>query len=155
MRELRAELPELAPQRQARFRSDYGLSEYDAGLLTGTRGTADYFEDVVGRRGGDAAKEIANWILGDLSRLLNRHHCDIADSPVTPGGLAELLELIADGSLSTSLAKTVSGGYVRHRRWGGRQRARQGAVSNQRYRRHRGRRGRGHCRPPRGGGRII
>ena len=107
VRELRAELPELAPQRQARFRSDYGLSEYDAGLLTGARRMADYFEDVVGRRGGDAAKEIANWILGDLSRLLNRHHCDIADSPVTPGGLAELLELIANGSLSTSLAKTV------------------------------------------------
>ena len=107
VRELRAELPELAPQRQARFRSDYGLSEYDAGLLTGARRMADYFEDVVGRRGDDAAKEIANWILGDLSRLLNRHHCDIADSPVTPGGLAELLELIANGSLSTSLAKTV------------------------------------------------
>ena len=107
VRELRAELPELAPQRQARFQSDYGLSEYDAGLLTGTRRMADYFEDVVGRRGGDAAKEIANWILGDLSRLLNRHHCDIADSPVRPGGLAELLELIANGSLSTSLAKTV------------------------------------------------
>ena len=107
VRELRAELPELAPQRQARFQSDYGLSEYDAGLLTGARRMADYFEDVVGRRGGDAAKEIANWILGDLSRLLNRHHCDIADSPVTPGGLAELLELIANGSLSTSLAKTV------------------------------------------------
>ena len=107
VRELRAELPELAPQRQARFRSDYGLSEYDAGLLTGSRRMADYFEDVVSRRGDDAAKEIANWILGDLSRLLNRHHCDIADSPVTPGGLAELLELIANGSLSTSLAKTV------------------------------------------------
>ena len=55
----------------------------------------------------DQTRPFANWILGDLSRLLNRHHCDIADSPVTPGGLAELLELIANGSLSTSLAKTV------------------------------------------------
>ena len=104
---LRAALPELAPRRKARFQSDYALSEYDADLLTGSRPMADYFEDTVARCGPGAAKEIANWILGDLSRLLNRHHCAIADSPVTPAGLAELLELIADGALSTSLAKTV------------------------------------------------
>ena len=114
--ELRASLPELAPQRKARFQADYDLSDYDAALLTGTRATADYFEDVLALRDGDGdgvgdrpaiAKEIANWILGDLSRLLNQNHCDIADAPVAPQGLAELLGLIADGTLSTSLAKTV------------------------------------------------
>ena len=114
--ELRAALPELAPQRKARFQSDYDLSEYDAALLTGTRATADYFEAALALRDGDGndavnrpaiAKEVANWMLGDLSRLLNQNHCDIADSPVAPPGLAELLGLIADGTLSTSLAKTV------------------------------------------------
>ena len=114
--ELRASLPELAPQRKARFQTDYELSEYDAALLTGTRATADYFEAALALRDGDdndagdrpaIAKEVANWMLGDLSRLLNQNHCDIADSPVAPPGLAELLGLIADGTLSTSLAKGV------------------------------------------------
>ena len=121
--ELHASLPELAPARRARFQQQYGLSEYDSNLLTATRATADYYEAVItavtARRGTDAgaatdtntdtdtAKEAANWILGDLSRLLNRHHCDIADAPVSPPGLAELLALIAAGALSTSLAKTA------------------------------------------------
>ena len=112
--ELRAALPELAPARQSRFQHEYGLSEYDASLLTATRATADYFEAVVAQRNtgpnapkAELAKEAANWILGDLSRLLNRHHCDIANAPVAPPGLAALLELIADNTLSTSLAKTA------------------------------------------------
>ncbi len=111
--ELQAALPELAPRRKARFQADYGLSEYDADLLTGARRMADYFEAVVSLRNVPAdaqpavAKEVANWMLGDLSRLLNQSHCDIADSPVTPDGLSDLLGLIADGTLSTSLAKTV------------------------------------------------
>ncbi|MXZ90193.1 MAG: Asp-tRNA(Asn)/Glu-tRNA(Gln) amidotransferase subunit GatB [Chloroflexi bacterium] len=109
--ELQAALPELAPARKARFQTDYILSEYDADQLTGSRATADYFETTLSLRssasGPDAAKEVANWMLGDLSRLLNRDHRDIADSPISPAGLAELLGLIADGTLSTSLAKTV------------------------------------------------
>ena len=109
--DLQAALPELAPQRKTRFQSDYGLSEYDAGLLTGSRAMADYFEATLSSyspaRESDAAKEVANWMLGDLSRLLNQERRDIADSPIAPAGLAELLSLIADGTLSTSLAKTV------------------------------------------------
>ena len=113
--QLEASLPELAPQRKARFIADYGLSEYDADLLTNTRATADYFEAALSIRDAarspdtamDSAKEVANWILGDLSRLLNQDHRDIAASPVTPTGLSDLLRLIADGTLSISLAKTV------------------------------------------------
>ncbi len=111
--ELEAALPELAPQRKARFQSDYGLSEYDADQLTGSRAMADYFEETVSRRGvsdagrSDAAKEVANWILGDLTYLLNQNRQDIAASPVAPGALSDLLGLIDDGTLSTSLAKTV------------------------------------------------
>ena len=89
--------------------SDYALSEYDADQLTGSRATADYFEATLSLRSSDgdpdAAKEVANWMLGDLSRLLNQDHRDIADSPIAPAGLAELLELIADGTLSTSLGQ--------------------------------------------------
>ena len=111
--ELEAALPELAPPRKTRFQADYDLSEYDAGLLTGTRALADYFEDVLAGRdaafddSAAAAKAAANWILGDLSRLLNQSRCDIADSPVAPQSLAELLGLIQGGTLSTSLAKSV------------------------------------------------
>ena len=79
--------------------------------LTGSRAMADYFESALSLRSPsvapDAAKEVANWIIGDLSRLLNQDHRDIAASPVTPAGLSDLLSLIADGTLSTSLAKTV------------------------------------------------
>ena len=84
--QLQTALPELAPQRKARFRSDYNLSDYDADLLTGSRAMADYFEAALSLRSPsrdadavqDSAKEVANWILGDLSRLLNQDHRDIA-----------------------------------------------------------------------------
>ncbi len=135
--QLEAALPELAPQRKSRFMSDYALSEYDADQLTVSRATADFFEhtwllrQATGSPGSAAdadsiksawalsrasgltgaaqasAKEVANWILGDLSRLLNQDYRDIAASPVAPTGLSDLLGLISDGTLSTSLAKTV------------------------------------------------
>ena len=111
--ELEAALPELAPQRKARFQSDYGLSEYDAEQLTGSRAMADYFEETLSQRdsSGDAlrddAKEVANWVYGDLTYLLNQDHRDISVSPVAPAALSGLLGLISAGTLSTSLAKTV------------------------------------------------
>ena len=109
---LQMALPELAPQRRARFQEEYELSEYDAGQLTISRATSDYFEATVALCGSMSdlpavAKEVSNWITGDLFYLLNQDHKDIADCPVSPGGLSELLGLIADGTLSTSLAKTV------------------------------------------------
>ena len=109
---LQSALPELAPQRKARLQDEYELSDYDAGQLTVSRNMADYFEATVTLAGERArqpavAKEIANWMTGDLSYLLNQDHRDIADCPVSPSGLSELLGLIADGTLSTSLAKTV------------------------------------------------
>jgi aspartyl-tRNA(Asn)/glutamyl-tRNA(Gln) amidotransferase subunit B len=111
--QLKAALPELAPQRKSRFQSELGLSEYDAELLVGSRAMADYFEATVALRNATAvdrpavAKEAANWMLGDLARLLNQDHLDIDASPVTPERLNDLLTLIDDGTLSTSLAKTV------------------------------------------------
>ena len=113
IRRLQGEVPELAPQRKARFQADFGLSEYDSGLLVGSRTMADYFEAAVELRanaGGDrafVAKEVANWMLGDLARLLNQDRREIEASPIAPAQLSELLGLIDDGTLSTSLAKTV------------------------------------------------
>lgn len=109
---IQASLPELAPQRKARFQEQYELSDYDAGQLTVSRDMADYFETTVASAGEEAnrpaaAKEIANWMTGDLSYLLNQDRRDFAGCPVTPAGLSELLSLIAEGTLSTSLAKTV------------------------------------------------
>ena len=111
--ELRAGLPELAPQRCARFQRDYGLSEYDALLLTGSKASADYFEAAAGMPESDAAarrshaKQVSNWMLGDLSGLLNSENRDITESPVSPEHLVELIGLVSDGTISGSMGKTV------------------------------------------------
>ncbi|MBM3942511.1 MAG: Asp-tRNA(Asn)/Glu-tRNA(Gln) amidotransferase subunit GatB [SAR202 cluster bacterium] len=111
--EIRRRLPELAHQRKARFSAQYGLPEYDAALLTGARPVADYFEQAVRARdlGGAAAsafaKQVSNWMLGDLSRLLNLHGQDITQTKVTPERLRDLIDLIEAGTLSATSAKTV------------------------------------------------
>ena len=111
--EIRGRLPELASQRRARFMKQYGLSEYDARLLTGSKSTADYFEDAMGqshptgKAKDKSAKSFSNWMLGDLSRLMNLENLDIAEIKVTPGHLAELIDMVDSGSISASIAKTV------------------------------------------------
>lgn len=111
--EIRQQLPELAGQRQARFIEQYGLSQYDAALLTGSRAMADYFEEAVALGVSAApdpaafAKSVSNWMLGDLSRLMNLENCAITDVAVKPAHLAELVGLIDAGALSGTLAKTV------------------------------------------------
>ena len=111
--EIRGRLPELAGQRRQRFMAQYGLPEYDAALLTGSKDLADYFETAMGQqqRTGPAlesfAKNVSNWMLGDLSRLLNLANQTIAQTRVRPGHLVALINLIEGGSLSGTLAKTV------------------------------------------------
>ena len=107
--EIRSRLPELAPQRCARYRKDYGLSDYDARLLTSTKAISDYFERAVALRPASEAfaKQASNWMLGDLSGLLNQENRDISDSPVSPEHLVELIGLVDKGSISTTMAKTV------------------------------------------------
>jgi aspartyl-tRNA(Asn)/glutamyl-tRNA(Gln) amidotransferase subunit B len=111
--EIRRQLPELAAQRKSRFMTQYGLSEYDARLLTGSRAMADYFEAAVGRSPGTAsasesrAKQVSNWMLGDLSRLLNLEGQDISETRVAPAHLSELIDLVESGTLSVTMAKTV------------------------------------------------
>ena len=106
-------LPELPAVRKQRFMRQYGLSEYDASLLTVGKATADYFESVVSlsKVSGDAleqlAKQVSNWMLVELGRLLNETGSDISDIRISPQGFVELLALVSEGTLSTSMAKTV------------------------------------------------
>jgi aspartyl-tRNA(Asn)/glutamyl-tRNA(Gln) amidotransferase subunit B len=100
-----ATMPELPLAKRKRFHDGYGLSAYDADLLTATRETADYFEAVA--RGCGDAKLAANWVMGELMGALNRDGREIADSPVDAAGLTGLLQRLRDGTLSGKLAKEV------------------------------------------------
>ena len=111
--EIRAKIPQLPADRLKSFMNDYGLPEYDARLLTNSRAMADYFDQAAGFRptsGGESdrfAKNISNWMLGDLSRLLNLQNMEIEQSPVSPEHLVELIKLVDEGTVSVSMAKTV------------------------------------------------
>jgi aspartyl-tRNA(Asn)/glutamyl-tRNA(Gln) amidotransferase subunit B len=101
-----AGLPELPSAMKARFETRYGLPPYDATMLTQSREMGAYFEDAVRELGGEA-KTVANWLLGEVSAALNKSEIDIGASPVGPAGLAGLLKRIADGTISTKIAKDV------------------------------------------------
>jgi len=100
-----ADLPELPDAKRARFRADYGLSDYDANLLTASRELADYFEAVA--RACGEPKLAANWVSGELLAAINKSEADIAASPVSAEQLAGLIQRIQDGTLSGKLAKQV------------------------------------------------
>jgi len=103
--EIRAALPELPEAKRARFAADYGLSAYDATVLTGSRALADYFEATL--RHGAPPKTAANWIMGELLALLNAEGAEIDMCRVTPKSLAALFALIDAGTISGKIAKTV------------------------------------------------
>jgi len=101
----RKSLPELPDARRARLIKSFGLSEYDAGIITSSRAMAEYFDAVVDA--GADAKTAANWIMGDLSKNLNADGLTIENSPVDAKRLAEMIQLIAKGTISGKIAKTV------------------------------------------------
>ncbi len=102
---IRAGLPELPWDKQARFEQDYGLSPYDASVLTVSRDLADYFEAVA--EGLADKKVAANWVMGDFSGALNKAGLDVRSSPVDAAALAGLLKRIEDGTISGKIAKQV------------------------------------------------
>ena len=102
---IRAEMPELPDQRRARFVAAHGLPEYDAVQLTQSREVADFFEAAVAA--GAGPKAVSNWMMGELARALKDAGTSIADSPVSPERLAELLALVERGTLSGAMAKGV------------------------------------------------
>jgi len=104
---VRARMPELPDAKLRRFVEAYGLSEREAEQLTAERPLADYYEAAVAAAGTGRAKTAANWVLGDLRRLLNADGLEITASRITPAGLAELLDLIERGTISGKQGKEV------------------------------------------------
>ena len=102
--QIKSTLPELPEQKRQRYCETLGLSEYDAAVLVAEKETAEYFEVVAA---GRDPKVAANWVMGELFGQLNRSDIDIAESPVSAAQLGELLDLLADGTLSGRLAKEV------------------------------------------------
>jgi len=100
-----ADMPELPDIKRHRFQDAYGLSAYDAEVLTASREQADYFETVA-ERAGDA-KLAANWVMVELGGALNREGLDIGASPVSADALGGLLERIRDNTISGKIAKEV------------------------------------------------
>tara|TARA_Y100000031_G_scaffold152465_2_gene195680 strand:- start:479 stop:1954 length:1476 start_codon:yes stop_codon:yes gene_type:complete len=113
--EIRTELPELPEARRDRFVAQYGLPLYDTNLLTSSRAMTDYFEDCLRTKEyhklpqGKEAKEVSNWLLGEVSRIINAGNTDIDSfkGRVGPEQLCRLIALNAEGAINTVVAKSV------------------------------------------------
>lgn len=101
----RAAMPELPRQRASRLQQQYDVPAHDAGLLTASTATADYFESAAQASG--QAKLVSNWMMGELTRRLNAQELDITQSPVSAGQLAALVGRVADNTISNNAAKQV------------------------------------------------
>ena len=104
---VRAAMPELPAARKARLMEAWGISDRDAGILVGTPGLADYAEAAVAAGPPSTGRDVANWVTGDLMAHLKETGAAPSDLPLTPAGLAELVKLVGDGTLSRPLAKEV------------------------------------------------
>jgi len=102
---IRAEIPELPDARKKRYIEELGLPAYDANVLTVTKEMSDFFEAVCAV--GADAKQASNWVMGDVSAYLNAEGKELHEVPLTPEGLAGMIKLIADGTISSKIAKTV------------------------------------------------
>lgn len=105
IRDIQDSMEELPAARRARFMKDYGLGEYDAQVLVADPAMADYYEEAA--KTAKDAKKTANWVIGDLSAALNRDNRTFASAGVAPEHLAQLVNLVADGTISGKQAKTV------------------------------------------------
>lgn len=103
--EIRANLPELPDAKQKRFMESFGLSSEDARTLTAQRDTAEYFDEAVAA-GGDA-KTVANWMIGDLAKLVNDAGISYKASKISPAQLSDMISLIEKGTISGKIAKQV------------------------------------------------
>jgi aspartyl-tRNA(Asn)/glutamyl-tRNA(Gln) amidotransferase subunit B len=104
---VRGEMPELPRAMAARFVADYGLPEYDATTLTQSKAMGSYFEAAVKACGPDKAKQVSNWVMGEISRRLNAENSDIALVRVSATALAALITRVQDGTISNNAAKQV------------------------------------------------
>jgi len=104
---VKLDMPELPAAMQERFVQQYGLTPYDAAVLTSSKAMAAYFEAVVAKLGAPQAKTAANWLMGEVSSQLNRDGLEIGACPVSAAQLALVLQRIADGTISNKIAKEI------------------------------------------------
>ncbi len=104
---IREALPELPTAKRERFIKEYQIPAYDAGVLTADKALALYYEDVV--RLCNKPKQASNWVMGDVLRFLNEEKRDIRQCPITAGSLAEMINLIEEGTISGKMAKDIIG----------------------------------------------
>lgn len=104
---LRARLPELPDAKRERFMRELGLSRYDATLLVEDKDVAAYYEEAVAHGQKSEAKAIANWIIGEMFRLMGETKVEISQVKIAPSSLVELVRLINDGTISSKIAKDV------------------------------------------------
>ena len=105
MEEIRASLPEMPESRKERYITQYGLPEYDAGILTSSIKLANFFESALEKTSN--AKAVSNWIMGDLMRILKDKEMEADEIPFPAEYLAELVNLIDEGTISGTIAKKV------------------------------------------------
>lgn len=105
MSEIEARMVELPDAKKERFADAYGIREYDAGVITSDRYLADYYEDVAEKSG--APKLAANWVMGEVLRVLKEDNLDIADFPLTTDDLAGLLDRLRDETITNNIGKQV------------------------------------------------
>lgn len=102
---VRATIPELPDVRKAKYVSEFGLPVYDAHVLTLTKEMSDFFEAMVAL--GADAKLSSNWLMGGVNEYLNKNQKDLLETQLTPENLAEMVKLLADGTISSKIAKQV------------------------------------------------
>jgi aspartyl-tRNA(Asn)/glutamyl-tRNA(Gln) amidotransferase subunit B len=102
---VRAELPAFPKERRAKYVNDLGLSAYDAAQLTSSKAISDFFESALAQ--GADAKAVSNWLQGDVAQYLNTENQTIDQIGLTPENLTEMLQLVADGTISSKIAKKV------------------------------------------------
>lgn len=102
---VRESIPEMPKERRIRYANDFGLSETDSAQLTATKEMSDFFEEIL-EKGADA-KQAANWLMGEVSAYLNSEKLELHDTKLTPENLAGMINLIADGTISSKIAKKV------------------------------------------------
>lgn len=103
--EIRETIPELPFQKEERFVKEFGIPKYDASVLTLTMAMADFFEEAA-KASGDA-KSTSNWLMGDISKLINESFTTVEELKFTPAHLAELIKLINSGKISNNIGKKV------------------------------------------------
>jgi aspartyl-tRNA(Asn)/glutamyl-tRNA(Gln) amidotransferase subunit B len=103
----RSEMTELPTQKSERWQSEFGLSAYDCQVLTQERATSDFYEDLLKKLGKDQAKAAANLMTGEFASALNKDDISAAQSPLSAAQLAQLIQRIADGTISNKIAKEI------------------------------------------------